>query len=147
MVAVDMSADEIDDLLGRQGVGTLSLADDDETYAIPESFGYDGEHLYFQLVRNGESRKMRFIETTGTATFTVWVEQPARSVVVRGTIEPVPAGDEMAASNAIAENATLPTLNVVPDSTVDQLEMDYYRLVPDELTGRKFGAEPEPIAD
>lgn len=147
MVAVEMAADEIDAFLRGAGAGTLSLADGGESYAIPESFGYDGEHLYFQLVRDEGSRKMQFLDGTETATFTVWTEAPAESVVARGTLEPVPDADVVTASNAIAENATVPTLNVVPDSTVDQLGMDYYRLVPEELTGRKFGANPESLAD
>lgn len=147
MVAAEMAPDEIDDFLESRGSGTLSLAQEGETYAIPESFGYDGEFIYFQLVQREGSCKMAFIETTEVATFTVWVEEPARSVVVRGTIEPVPETDVTAAANAIAENASLPALNVLPDSALDDQTMAYYRLVPSKLSGRTFGTDPEPIAD
>jgi len=143
MVAVEMTVDEVDDFLRRQGSGTLSLADGAESYAVPESFGYDGEHLYFQLVQTDDSRKMQFIETTEVATLTAWHEEPPRSVVVHGAIEPVPETEEAAAANAIAENAMVPTLNVLPDCTLEELGMTYYRLIPAEQSGRKFGVPPE----
>ncbi|MFW5934597.1 MAG: pyridoxamine 5'-phosphate oxidase family protein [Halolamina sp.] len=147
MVAAEMAPDEIDDFLESRGSGTLSLAKEGEAYAIPESFGYDGEFIYFQLAAREGSRKMSFIETTDVATFTVWAEEPARSIVARGTIEPVPETDVTVAANAIAENASLPTLNVLPDSTLDDQTMVYYRLIPRSLSGRAFGTDPETIAD
>jgi len=129
---------EADVLLRDAGVGTLALTDGTEAYSIPESFGYDGETLYFQFVYTEESKKMAFLETTDRATLTVCTEDPARSVLVQGSVEPVPEDDEIEAAAAIAENASIPTLNVYPDAAPEDLSMDYYRLTPAEISGRGF---------
>ena len=129
---------EADVLLRDAGVGTLALTDGAEAYSIPESFGYDGETLYFQFVYTEESKKMAFIETTDRATLTVCTDDPARSVLVQGSVEPVPEDDEIEAAAAIAENATIPTLNVYPETAPGEISMDYYRLRPTEVSGRRF---------
>ncbi|WP_178916072.1 pyridoxamine 5'-phosphate oxidase family protein [Natronomonas gomsonensis] len=133
-----MSRSAIDELLRAEGAGVLSLTDGAETYAIPESFGYDGTHLYFQFAHEDDSRKMAFLETTDVATFTVFTTDPAESVQARGRIEVVPEAEHATAAAAIAENATVPTMNVIPDTPVDDLSMAFYRLVVDSLSGRVF---------
>ncbi len=136
-----MSRREIDDFLEERGAGVLSLTRETDTYAVPESFGYDGDHLYFQFIYDEDSRKMAFMETTDTVTFTAFTETPPQSVIVRGTLERIPADDELLATEAIAENSELPTLNVLPDRQFEDLTTEYYRLVPGERSGRKFGAD------
>lgn len=37
---------EIDGVLRDVGHGVLSLTDDGEPYAVPRSFGYDGDGIY-----------------------------------------------------------------------------------------------------
>ncbi|WP_159902666.1 pyridoxamine 5'-phosphate oxidase family protein [Salinirussus salinus] len=50
------------DLLRTAGWGVLALADGDRPYSIPVSFGYDGEAVYFLLVRRSpDDRKFAFI--------------------------------------------------------------------------------------
>ncbi|ELY45163.1 pyridoxamine 5'-phosphate oxidase family protein [Natronorubrum sulfidifaciens] len=142
MTATALTRDEIDAFLREQGSGVLSLTDGAETYAVPESFGYDGGDLYFQLVSEPDSEKLAFIETTDVATLTVFTDTPARSVLVRGPLESVPDADRARASSAIAANATIPTLNVSPDSPTEALSFEFYRLVPQDLTGRAFGITP-----
>lgn len=139
MTAEKMSRREIDAFLETVGVGVLALTNGSETYAIPESFGYDGETVYFQFVNHEDSHKIRLIESTDLATFTVYTEEVARSVIVRGHLELVPAEDEVRATNAVAENATIPTLNVTPDVPLEALSFDLYQLVPEDLSGRTFG--------
>ncbi|MCD2204488.1 pyridoxamine 5'-phosphate oxidase family protein [Halobacterium sp. KA-6] len=137
-MTTELSCDEIDTLLRESGAGVLSLTDGKETYAIPESFGYDGDHLYFQFVHHPDSQKMAFLETTDTATLTVYTDTPSKSVIVRGPVEPVPDDDQTIASTAIAENADIPTLNVYPEHSPDELLMTFYQLSPTERSGRKF---------
>lgn len=141
MTAEPMDDAEIEKHLREIGTGVLSLTDGSETYAVPESFGYDGEDLYFQLVLHEASRKQSFIETTDIASVTVYAEQPARSIVVRGDLERLPDEEAHMATAALAENAVIPTLNVIPDAPVAELTFAYYRLTPREITGRKFGAQ------
>ncbi|MDL0132272.1 pyridoxamine 5'-phosphate oxidase family protein, partial [Halobacterium salinarum] len=133
-MTTELSRAESDTLLRESGVGVLALTNGAEAYSIPESFGYAGETLYFQFVYKPDSKKMAFLETTETATFTVYDEQPAQSVLVQGPIEPVPEEDEPKAATAIAENASIPTLNIYPETTPDEVKVDYYRLLPAEIT-------------
>ena len=137
-MVTDMTQPDIDAVLTDSGSGVLSLADGTETYAVPESFGYDGDALYFQLVHHETSRKMEFIRTTDVATFTVYTDDPAESVLVRGHLERVPDAERPEASAAMAANAEIPTLNVYPDRAAADLSMTFYRLVPEEATGRRL---------
>ncbi|MDL0142354.1 pyridoxamine 5'-phosphate oxidase family protein [Halobacterium salinarum] len=57
-MTTELSRTESDTLLFESGVGVLALTDGTEAYSIPESFGYDGETLYFQFVYTPESKKM-----------------------------------------------------------------------------------------
>src|SRR6056297_1301619 len=124
-MTVDMSPSEIDALLEDSNAGVLSLTNGAETYAVPESFGYDGECLYFQFVYNEESQKMAFIETTDVATLTVFTENPTESILVRGRLEAVSDGNQPHAAAAISENASVPTLNVLPDTASEDLSMTF----------------------
>lgn len=138
MPAEEMSRDEIDSVLREATVGTLSMADGGDTYAVPQSFGYDGEAVYFQLVSHDESRKITYLETTERITLTVIAESPWRSVIVQGPLRKVSDEDQQIAANAIAENATIPTLNVSIETPLAELAIDFYRLEPETLSGRRF---------
>ncbi|MFW5974044.1 MAG: pyridoxamine 5'-phosphate oxidase family protein, partial [Natrialbaceae archaeon] len=58
----EMSASEIDDFLSDNETGVLSLARDNEPYAIPISYGYDAETtaFYMRLVSTPDSEKREF---------------------------------------------------------------------------------------
>jgi len=139
MTATEMGRAEVDDTLRSVGAGVLSLTDGTETYAVPESFGYDGDHVYFQFVYGADSDKLRFVETTEVATLTAFTEDPTRSVIVRGEIDRVPDTDDPVAMRAIAANATIPTVDVSLDTDPDELTFAFYRLIPSERSGRTFG--------
>jgi nitroimidazol reductase NimA-like FMN-containing flavoprotein (pyridoxamine 5'-phosphate oxidase superfamily) len=145
-MTTELTQEEIDLLLCESGVGVLALTNGSEAYSIPESFGYDGETLYFQFVYTPDSKKMALLETTDTATFTVYDEQPAQSVLAQGPVESVPKENEPKAATAITENASIPTLNVYPDTRPDELTIEFYRLQPTTVTGRHFSAFT-PMAD
>jgi hypothetical protein len=135
-MVVEMTPSAVDALLTEAGSGVLSLADGAETYAVPESFGYDGDNLYFQFVYHETSRKMAFVRSTEVASFTVHTDDPAESVLVRGRLERVADDERAAASAAMADNAEIPTLNVYPDTPTEDLSMAFYRLVPETMSGR-----------
>lgn len=145
-MATEMSRSEIDALLEDVGVGVLSLTDGAETYAIPESYGYDGKSLYFQFVYDADSTKMAFIDTTDVATVTVFRTQPSESVLVRGRLERVPEADSEQAAEAIAATADIPTVEMLPDTTADEASMTFYRLIPEEFSGRVFDKFTREIA-
>ena len=63
-----MDDGDIDDLLSSAGWGILSLADGDEPYSIPVSFGYDGEDVRFVFIETGSTNaKFEFIGDGKTA--------------------------------------------------------------------------------
>ena len=58
-----MSDADIDELLREQGMGILGLADQNEPYLLPMSFGYDGEDVFLALIRDSpENTKFEFID-------------------------------------------------------------------------------------
>jgi nitroimidazol reductase NimA-like FMN-containing flavoprotein (pyridoxamine 5'-phosphate oxidase superfamily) len=81
----------IDSFLDAQSVGTLSLARENESYAIPVSFTYDpdGRDIYFRLGYAPGSRKREFVDATERATFVVAAETEAgwKSVLAHGALE------------------------------------------------------------
>jgi hypothetical protein len=87
--ALDAAA--IDAFLDSQSTGTLSLADGDDSYAVPVAFSYDPESrdLYFRLGYAPGSLKREYVESTDRATFVVAAETDAgwKSVVARGGLE------------------------------------------------------------
>jgi len=133
-----MDQDEIDAFLTEQGIGVLSLADGGDAYGLPMSFGYDGDRLYFILVQFGEeSTKLDFTETTETASFTTYDfadEHDWRSVLVSGTIEPVPEADLDSVTETLQDNAQFASLFPFGEPMTDRPR---YQLVPETMTGQK----------
>ena len=90
---------DVDAVLESNGWGVLALADDDEPYSIPISFGYDGEAVYFSFLRTGESsRKSAFIADGGVARLLVTVVRARfdwQSVAVTGPVASIDShGDD-----------------------------------------------------
>jgi hypothetical protein len=97
----------IDAFLDSQTAGTLSLARENDTYAVPVAFSFDPEtrDLYFRLGYAPGSRKREYIETTERATFVVAAdtEEGWRSVVARGRLEHVNTVDDLARHRSSGE--------------------------------------------
>jgi nitroimidazol reductase NimA-like FMN-containing flavoprotein (pyridoxamine 5'-phosphate oxidase superfamily) len=109
-----MPSSEISELLREKGMGTLSMARDSTPYAIPMSFGYDHDALYFLFVGHSESGvKLGYAEDTEKACFLVSEvssDVSWRSAVVRGPLERISADQWDAAREALADNAYRPDL-------------------------------------
>jgi nitroimidazol reductase NimA-like FMN-containing flavoprotein (pyridoxamine 5'-phosphate oxidase superfamily) len=137
---IEMSTDEAETVLRQQGFGVLSLARGGDAYGIPISFGYDGENLYFVLLRPGEeSKKEAFIRETETASFLVYDvtdKHDWRSVVVTGRVEPVDDDEWPAVRDALDDNAWFPSLFSQTQPMQDILG---WKLVVDTVTGQKNG--------
>ena len=136
----EMTDEEVERMLRSADYGVLSLADDDEAYAIPMSFGYDGEGLYFVFRRPAErSRKLEFIEETERAAFvisSVTTKHDWASVVVEGPVMPVRDEDWSALLGALDETAWFPSIFSETDPRQDFVG---YYLVVEQATGRKGG--------
>lgn len=136
---IEMPREEIDRLLVAEGVGLLSLADGGRAYAVPISFGYDGEdRLYFFAIRFGEgSRKAEFVERTEEASFAVYTVESStkwRSVLASGEVGPVPEADHERMEEVMYDNALAARLFPY-EEPVTEIRKTELRI--DSLSGRK----------
>ncbi|WP_123623987.1 pyridoxamine 5'-phosphate oxidase family protein [Halorubrum sp. CSM-61] len=85
-----MTESDIDDRLRAGEHGVLGLAADNEAYAIPLSYHYDGDRFLLRVSEHDDdSEKGRFLKTTETATFVCYEASTDESwsVHVRGPIQ------------------------------------------------------------
>lgn len=132
----------MDAFLRDHGVGVLSLADDGDAYGLPMSYGYDGSDriICLQFADAPWSKKRDFVETTRTASFTVFEmteELRATSVVANGPLSPVEDDDVPRALESLADNAVFTALDEagVP---IEEADLRLFWLKPETLTGRRL---------
>jgi len=136
-----MSDDEIESRLQEVGHGVLSLADGDDSYAIPLYHHYEDGRFFFRLGETPDNRKADYIETTETATYVVFeaeetvdaAEERGWSVVARGPIERVPRSRSAYDIESINEQFSPIRLF---DEAHDEVELTLYELRPEMLSGR-----------
>ena len=143
LVANEMSDTDKDETLREHGTGVLALAREGEAYAVPVSFGYDGDHCHFVFVGyHDPSTKATFAETTERATLTVYAEDGRsdwHSVLVRGPVEKLASEAEWAAAReAIDDNGWYPSLFREADP---RGSVDLWALEATAVTG--YAASPE----
>ena len=138
--SVAMSHEEVVEFLGSGGTGVVAFAKDDESYAIPVSYGFDPEEerIYLRLAFAPESEKRAFVNATSTVSLVVDDDTADgwKSVVARGHLAEV---TEAALDSTIVE--AMRTMDIpfvtIYDRPSAELAFEMYRLEPDELTGRK----------
>lgn len=112
-----MTDAQIDAFLTEQGTGILALADGDDAYGVPISFGYEDGRCYFAFFRFREQpTKEAYAAATRTACLSVVeVESVHRwkSVLVRGPIEAVDPDRWDEVGVVMGENAWSPDLSTV----------------------------------
>jgi nitroimidazol reductase NimA-like FMN-containing flavoprotein (pyridoxamine 5'-phosphate oxidase superfamily) len=136
-----MDDDAIDDLLERHETGVLSLARDGDPYAIPISYGYDGEErrFYFRLVSTPESEKRRFLAADPPCRLVVYEDDHPvyRSVLARGDLESVDPGALDPDDIAQYGSAKRPLFEIWSDAKPD-LDVQLFRFDPVDLAGRRI---------
>lgn len=142
--STEMAREDIHSFLGRGGTGVLSLAASDEPYSTPVSYGFDPTEgaFYFRLGSADGGEKRRFLEASSPARFVVYdrTGDGWRSVVAVGPLERV-AADALDVEVARGlQHADLPLYGIW-DVPRDAIEFEVYRLVPEELTGRKTAGD------
>ncbi|MDS0299416.1 pyridoxamine 5'-phosphate oxidase family protein [Halogeometricum sp. S1BR25-6] len=138
--SVAMSHEEVVEFLGDGGTGVVAFAKDNESYAIPVSYGFDPdeERVYLRLAFAPESEKRTFVNATSLVSLVVDEKTPDgwKSVVARGHLAEV---TEAALDSTVVE--AMRTMDIpfvtIYDRPSAELEFEMYRLEPDELTGRK----------
>jgi len=154
---VAMDAEERDEFLGNGGTGVLSLSTTgaEAPHSVPVSYGYDAtdETFYFRLAVGPDSEKgdladraVTFVTygpdgesaagTEGETGSADPSDERWHSVVAQGRLEGVDEGDVATESLAGLERVDIPLVDVF-DETVRSTAFEFYRLRPDQLTGRK----------
>jgi len=137
--AVHLDAEERDDFLGDGGTGVVSFADGDgPPHSVPVSYGYDAdtESFFFRLAYHADTEKPD--PENAAVSFVVYRETDDgwRSVVAKGDLE---STDEEAVSTSALEalgRVDIPLVDVFERAPVET-DFEFFRLQPDELTGRK----------
>lgn len=142
----EMSASEIDELLGRTETGVISFAREGEPYSIPISYGYDTESrtFYLRLVSTPESRKRAFLSSSPAASLVVYEEaddgETYRSVVATGQLEAVEPAELSPEQIAQYGSAGRPLFEIWAVDRRD-LDIQLYEFRPEELSGRRTDIE------
>ncbi len=138
----DMSAAEIDSFLRRHETGVLALAAADEPYAIPISYGYDGDDgtFYMRIVSTPDSEKRDFLASSPAIRLVVYEEaddgETYWSVVATGDLEQIDPSDLDVEEIEQYGETRRPLFEIWGTSKAD-LRIQLYRFKPDEISGRR----------
>lgn len=137
---VVMDAEECDAFLGSGGTGVLALAETSggPPHAVPVSYGYDETEdvFYFRLSTSGDSAKGELSDRAVTFVTYGQRDDEWRSVVAKGSLQGTT--DESVAIDSLAglRQVEIPLVDIFGESPKD-VAFEFYRLDPEELTGRK----------
>lgn len=129
-----MPESEIDDRLRSGEHGVLGLAKDNDAYAIPLSYHYDGDRFLLRVSEHDDnSEKGRFLETTETATFVCYEASTDESwsIHVRGSIQRWKGDVDETTLNEWFQPFRL------FDESVGNVEFSLYNLQIESVVGRK----------
>ncbi|MDS0283048.1 pyridoxamine 5'-phosphate oxidase family protein [Haloarcula onubensis] len=135
-----MTEDELTAFLGDGGTGVISFStsSDDSPYSIPVSYGFnsDVKHFHFRLALPPGSEKEALVARPVSFVTHDQADEGWRSVVATGSLEDLT--DEPYESSAIQERwgVDVPVVDIFEEPPED-VAFRKFRLVPDQLTGRK----------
>lgn len=141
-----MSESEIVEFLSANETGVLSLARDDDPYAVPISYGYDADTgtFYMRLVSTPESEKRAFLSSTPSARFVVYEENDDgtryRSVLATGELREIDP-DELSVSDIEQYGEARRPLFEIWGKGKGELDIQLYKLEPEEISGRRTEVE------
>ncbi|WP_049979420.1 pyridoxamine 5'-phosphate oxidase family protein [Halolamina rubra] len=122
--------------------GVLSLANQNDAYAIPLAHLYDDGRLYFRLGTTAGSKKREFLEATGTACYVLYgaeaTDDPREldswSVVVTGQLSEVPEAERDRFDTATINHEFTPIR--VFDESIEEIDITIFELEIETMTGR-----------
>ena len=146
----EMTDGEIDEFLGRRETGVLTLAREDEPYAIPISYGYNptDRTFYLRLVSTPESEKRQFLGSSPHARLVVYDEAPEStylSVVATGTLTAIDPA-ELTVDRIEQYGAAKRPLFEIWGAEKSNLDIVLYELEPEELNGRRTDVDREAVS-
>ena len=126
---IDLSRDEIDELLREQFVGRIGCRDDGEVYVVPIIYAYDGDAFYVASV---EGRKVRAMRTEPRVCFEVdrYAAGSWQSAIVYGRYEELLGDDAERALDLLAARFNRERTRAAGPGTV------CFRIVVETVTGR-----------
>ena len=134
-----LAPDQIQDILQASRLGVLALSHDNDSYAIPLYYGYDGDALYFHC---HPGVKDEWIETDRRACLVVIhveSENIWESVQVFGAVEKLSLSSDIEKAKSALFTIPFPPAEGYTQSgnpvRTDQ-DVYYLRLRPDEMTGK-----------
>lgn len=139
--SVKLDEGERNELLERGGTGVISFTTgiDEPPYSLPVSYGYDetNGHFYFHLA-DGTGTKWDVMQDGDLVSFVTFDRDDGDwwSVVATGTLEGIP---EDTVDPVVAEamrRVQIPLFDVF-DAPTRELTFRFFRLDPDDVTGRK----------
>jgi hypothetical protein len=138
--AEPMADDAVDDFLGTGGTGVLALANADDSYAFPVSYGFDAADrvFYLRLAFHPDSEKRGYIGPDSAVSLVVAEETESGwvSVVARGHLRET---GEAAIDSSVVEairRVDIPFFTVF-DRPARDLDFELFRLTPETLTGHR----------
>ena len=138
--SIEMDRSTQDERLGTGGTGVLSFSNPerDSPHSVPVSYGYDPDEgvFYFRLAVGPDSEKAALLDRA--VTFVVHGESDDGwwSVIARGRLESTTADATALDSLAGLERVDIPLVDVFEEPPED-LTFRQFRMVPDQLSGRK----------
>lgn len=138
--SISMDDEERDAFLGTGGTGVISFSplDDGPPHAVPVSYGYDrsASEFYFRLSVGSESAKGDLVDRA--VTFVVYGQRDERwhSVVATGRLEATTESSLAAETLEGLSRVHIPLVDVFGRPPKD-VTFEFYRLHPENLTGRK----------
>lgn len=130
-----LSKDEVTAFLHRHDWGILATAVDDQPYAVPVGYGFDGERIY---IATGPGQKLENIERNRRICLTVAeVENGSRwtSVVILGRAVPADGMRETLRAIALLARRASPS----PRDIARFSRARIFRIEPEEISGRSRG--------
>ncbi|WP_458209949.1 pyridoxamine 5'-phosphate oxidase family protein [Haladaptatus sp. NG-SE-30] len=147
-----MTESETDDFLGSHETGVLSLAQAEEPYAIPISYGYDPDErtFFMRLVSTPDSEKRQFLASSPRARLVVYDETDGeagtkstyRSVVAVGSLEEI-APEELTVDHIEQYGSAKRPLFEIWGRSKQNLDIQLYEFEPVELSGRRTEVDRE----
>jgi len=146
-----MSGEEIGDFLRSHGVGVLALAQENESYAMPISYGYDPDSrfLCMMLAYGPLSKKREWVRNTEKATFVVYDlhdSLEAESVIIEGKVKELTDEEAERGYDALSNNALFTVLHISGASAEDT-DFGMYRFEVESVSGRKYEHEIDRLVE
>jgi len=135
-----MSEAELTAFLGHGGTGVISFStsSDAPPYSTPVSYGFntDVKHFHFQLALPPGSEKESLVTRPVSFVTHAETDEGWRSVIAIGSLEDL--ANEPHESSAVQERwgIDIPFVDIYEEPPED-ITFRQFRLVPDELSGRK----------